>query len=90
MSEPPFGPDDFTMTSTGRLSRRDDEIEPGDVVAVEKFKITISPRLLTAIGITDDMPAEEVQGRLLELFRRAAQQLGLKEQGGDDGPETRP
>lgn len=67
-----LGPNDVQMVSTGRLEQRDDEIEPGDVVSVETFDLRLSPKMLAALGVTPDMPADEAESRIIAAFRQAA------------------
>ena len=85
MNDAEFGPDDFKLTSTGRLTRHDDEIQPGDVVAVENFRLEVSPRMLSALGIHPDMTQQEVNDRMVEAFKQAALDAGIglgpKEEG---------
>ncbi len=63
------GPD-WELVSTGRLERHDDEIEPGDVVAVEGFELHLSPAARDRLGLTG-LDDDEATARLLMLLRRA-------------------
>lgn len=73
-----LSPEDFKLTSTGRLSRHDDEIEPGDVVSVESF--SMSPKLLLRLGITPNMTEREAADRLIYLARQDGPPLERREE----------
>ncbi len=60
--------DGWMLLSTGRLARDDDEVEPGDIVAVEGFELFMSPEVRDRLGLTGLSDADAT-ARLGEMLR---------------------
>lgn len=79
--------DDVRFTSLGRLALPEGmPAEPGETVMVERFQVSLSPAILTAIGVRPDMSDEEAYELISNALRRAAESLNNEAPNDDEQP----